>query len=189
MTTIITTLFILFIVCILTFFWVMSLYKAWAVLIDRVNLNKQQIDTQLDRRFEVFQSLIEAVKHSMDYERSTLKEVVALRRQAEEARFSGHEQSRIYAENEISKIASRLNRVFEQYPELKAGKNVMQLQEEIINTENKLAYAKQALNDSIAHYNAKKKSFLEPIIMHVFANQLDKTYMYWQQPENPIRTE
>ena len=65
----------------------------------------------------------------------------------------------LHAENKISQIAAGLNVVFERYPDLKANQNAMQLQEEIVNTENKLAYSKQALNDSIEQYNARKKSF------------------------------
>ncbi len=95
----------------------------------------------------------------MDYEQTTLKEVVALRNQAEQAKSSGNEQARIMAENKISDIASKINLVFEQYPDLKANQNCIQLQEEIVNTENKLAYAKQSYNDSIENYNATKKSF------------------------------
>jgi LemA protein len=184
-----TTIITLLIVCILTFFWVISLYNALIALIEAINNNKQQIDIQLDRRFKVFQSLIEAVKKYMDYERSTLNEVVSLRNQAESARASGDEKSRINAENEISKIASRLSVVFEQYPELKAGKNVMQLQEEIVNTENKLAYAKQAYNDSIERYNAKKKSFFESMVVNLFASKLDKSFLYWGLPEDQIKTQ
>nr|WP_232220735.1 LemA family protein [Legionella tunisiensis] len=96
----------------------------------------------------------------MDYEKTTLKDVVALRNQAQAAKAAGDEKARMAAENGISQIASGLNVVFEQYPDLKASSNVLQLQEEIVNTENKLAYSKQAYNDSIERYNAKKNPFL-----------------------------
>ena len=62
----------------------------------------------------------------------------------------------------------RINVVFEQYPDLKANQNVLQLQEEIVNTENKLAYAKQAYNDTVERYEAKKKSFFEAMIVNFF---------------------
>jgi len=88
----------------------------------------------------------------------------------------------------ISKIASGLNVVFEQYPDLKASQNVMQLQEEIVNTENKLAYSKQAYNDSIERYYAKKKSFFESMIVSMFASALDKEFIYWGLPEQEIQT-
>ncbi|VEH28205.1 LemA from Coxiella burnetii [Legionella sainthelensi] len=123
----------------------------------------------------------------MDYEQTTLKDVVALRNQAQAAKATGDEQGRIAAENQISQIASGLNVVFERYPDLKASQNVMQLQEEIVNTENKLAYSKQAYNDAIERYNAKKKSFFESIIVSIFSSSLDKDFVYWGLSEEQIK--
>src|SRR3990167_1341176 len=113
----------------------------------------------------------------MDYEKSTLKEVVALRNQAQTSKQSGDEKSRMDAENKISNILSGLNVVFEQYPDLKANQNALQLQEEIVSTENKLAFAKQAYNDSIETYNASKKSFPDNIVVSIFKNSLDKNFV------------
>lgn len=163
--------------------WVISIYNKLIGLIEAINNNKRQIDIQLDRRFKVFESLIEVVKKYMDYEQTTLKDVVALRNQAQTAKASGDEAGRITAENGISKIAAGLNLVFEQYPDLKANQNALQLQEEIVNTENKLAYAKQAYNDSIEKYNATKKSFFESMVVSFFASKLDQTFEYWGLPE------
>lgn len=163
--------------------WAIGIYNRLIGLIEAINNNKRQIDIQLDRRFKVFESLIEAVKKYMDYEQTTLKDVVALRNQANAAKDSGNEPARMAAENGISKIASGLNVVFEQYPDLKANQNVLQLQEEIVNTENKLSYAKQAYNDGIERYNAMKKSFFESIVVKIFAQSLDKTFEYWGLPE------
>lgn len=159
--------------------YVVATYNKLIGMIETVNNNKKQIDIQLDRRFKVFQSLIDTVKKYMDYEQTTLKDVVALRNQAQAAHDSGDEAARMQAENGISKIASNLNLVFENYPDLKANQNVLQLQEEIVNTENKLTFAKQALNDSIERYNATKKSFFEAIIVSLFAGKLDMNFDYW----------
>jgi LemA protein len=169
------------------FFWMIGIYNKLIALIEAINNNKKQIDIQLDRRYKVFESLIEAVKKYMDYEKTTLKDVVALRSQAQAAKESGDEQARIAAENGISKIASGINLVFEQYPDLKANQNVLQLQEEIVNTENKLAYSKQAYNDGIERYNAKKKSFFESLVVSFFASKLDKYFQYWSLPEEDIK--
>jgi len=160
-------------------FYIISVYNKLIGLIEAVNNNKKQIDIQLDRRFKVFESLIEVVKKYMDYEKTTLKEVVALRNQAQSAHAQGDEAARMQAENGISKIATGINLVFEQYPDLKANQNVLQLQEEIVNTENKLTFAKQALNDSIELYNATKKSFFESMIVGLFASKLDMSFDYW----------
>lgn len=174
-----TLLIVMLIIIGLAAFWIITIYNTLIALIEAINNNKKQIDIQLDRRFKIFESLIETVKQYMDYEKTTLKDVVALRNQAQSAKAAGDEQGRMAAENGISKIASGLSVTFEQYPDLKATQNVIQLQEEIVNTENKLAYAKQAFNDSIERYYAKKKSFFESMIVNFFPAQLDKTFEYW----------
>jgi LemA protein len=166
--------------------WFVSIYNKLIHLIEAVNNNNKQIDIQLDRRFKVFESLINVVKNYMDYEKTTLKDVVALRNQAQQAVTYGNQQQRIDAENQISKIASNLNLVFEQYPDLKANQNALQLQEEIVNTENKLAYAKQAFNDSIERYNATKKSFFESIVVSFAKTKLDQEFVYWNLPAEKI---
>ena len=171
----------------LLLFWGVGIFNSLIGLIEAINNNKRQIDIQLDRRYKVFESLIETVKKYMDYEQTTLKDVVALRNQAQAAKAAGDEKARMAAENGISKIAAGLNVVFEQYPDLKASQNVLQLQEEIVNTENKLAYSKQAYNDSVERYEAKKKSFFESMIVGFFHDKLDKTFEYWSLPEDQIK--
>lgn len=161
-------------------------YNRLIAQIETVRNNQKQIDIQLDRRFKVFESLINVVKKYMDYEKTTLKDVVALRNQAQQAKNSGNEKGRIAAENQISDIATHLNVVFEQYPDLKANQNVAQLQEEIVSTENKLAYAKQSYNDSIEIYNASKKSFPSSVVVATFKNKLDFDYPYWQLSEQKV---
>lgn len=184
-----TFLIVILVIAVLVVFWAISVYNTLIAMIEAINNNKKQIDIQLDRRFKVFESLIEVVKKYMDYEKTTLKDVVALRNQAQTARASGDEQGRMAAENQISKIASGINLVFEQYPDLKANQNVLQLQEEIVNTENKLAFAKQAYNDSIERYNAKKKSFFEAMVVSMFAQALDKDFVYWGLSEQQVQTQ
>lgn len=160
--------------------YVILTYNRLIAQIEAVHNNQKQIDIQLDRRFKVFESLINVVKKYMDYEKTTLKDVVALRNEAQQAKASGNEQARIAAENQISDIAGKINIVFEQYPDLKANQNALQLQEEIVSTENKLAYAKQAYNDSIERYNANKKSFPATLVVSAFKNKIDINFIYWQ---------
>ncbi len=166
-----------------------AIYNRLIRYIEAVNNNEKQIDIQLDRRYKVFQSLVEVVKKYMNYEQTTLKDVVKLRGQAQQASEKGDMKGKIDAENAISKIASGLNVVFEQYPDLKASQNALQLQEEIVNTENKLAFAKQAYNDSIQRYNAEKKSFIQSFIVSLCRSKLDKNFVYWNLPEDQIKAE
>lgn len=179
-------LLILLIVAVLLVVWFIAIYNKLIRYIEAIKNNQKQIDIQLDRRFKVFESLINVVRKYMDYEKSTLSQVVELRSKAQTAAQTGDQQGRIDAENAISKIASGINLVFEQYPDLKANQNAMQLQEEIVNTENKLAFAKQALNDSIERYNATKKSFFESIVVSM-APKLDENFLYWQLPEETVK--
>ncbi len=174
-----TLIIVLVIVLILAGYFVMT-YNGLIALIEAVRNNQKQIDIQLDRRYKVFQSLIEVVNKYMNYEQTTLKDVVALRNQAQQAKAQGDDKTRMEAENKISQIASGINLVFEQYPDLKANQNALQLQEEIVNTENKLAYAKQAYNDSIEKYNATKKSVFPSMVASMFRSKLDFDFPYWQ---------
>jgi LemA protein len=160
--------------------YVVLTYNRLIAQIEAVKNNSKQIDIQLDRRYKVFESLINVVKQYMNYEQTTLKDVVALRSQAVDAQASGDQAARFAAENKISSIASGLKIQFEQYPDLKANQNCMQLQEEISSTENKLAFAKQSYNDSIEIYNANKKSFPANFIVSSFKNTLDIDFVYWQ---------
>ena len=101
-----TFLIMILIIAALLLFWAVGIFNRLIGLIESINNNKKQIDIQLDRRYKVFESLIETVKHYMDYEKTTLKDVVALRNQAQAAKASGDEKGRMAAENGISDIAS-----------------------------------------------------------------------------------
>jgi LemA protein len=179
-------IYILIIVAII-FLWIITIYNKLIRLIEAINNNKKQIDIQLDRRFKVYESLIEVVKKYMDYEQTTLKDVVALRNQAQKAASQGDEKARIAAEEGISKISSGLNLVFERYPDLKANQNALQLQEEIVSTENKLTYAKQAYNDSVERYEATRKSFFQAIVVGMFSGKLMKQFVYWGLSDQEIQ--
>jgi len=174
-----TFLIIIVIIVAILFLWVIGIYNKLIRFIEAIQNNKRQIDIQLDRRMKVFESLINVVKKYMNYEQTTLKDVVKLRNQAQTAQAQGDEKTRMQVENQISTIARGINVVFENYPDLKADKNAMQLQEEIVNTENKLAFAKQAYNDSIERYNAEKKSFFQSMVVNMFKKALDKSFEYW----------
>lgn len=179
--------FIIIIALVILALWFVAIYNKLIRMIEAANNNKKQIDVQLDRRYKVYESLIEVVKKYMDYEQTTLKEVVALRNQAQQAVASGDEKQRMAAEDAISKIGTGINLVFERYPDLKADKNALQLQEEIVNTENKLTFAKQAFNDSIEKYEATRKSFFESMVVGLFSSKLLKEFVYWGISDEQIK--
>jgi len=183
------TIIVLVLLVVIVGVFIVATYNKLISMIEAVRNNEKQIDIQLDRRFKVFESLVNVVRKYMDYEKSTLKEVVALRNQAQAAKQSGDAEGRVAAENKISGILGGINLVFEQYPDLKANQNALQLQEEIVSTENKLAYAKQAFNDSIEQYNATKKSFFQSMVVNMFSGKLDFTFTYWQLTKEKIKEE
>ena len=166
--------------------YIVVVYNKLVAMREAVRNDAKQIDVQLDRRYKVFESLISAVKQVMDFEKTTLKDVVALRNQAQSARASGDQNGRIAAENQLSGIASGFNLVMEQYPDLKANQNVLQLQEEISNTENKLAFAKQAYNDGIERFNTYRISFPTNVIASLFAGSFPE-FVYWQLSEDDAK--
>ena len=180
-------LVIIIVILAILVFWFIAIYNTLIRMIETVNNNKKQIDIQLDRRYKVYESLIEVVKKYMDYEKTTLKEVVALRNKAQQAAASGNEKDRMAAEDAISKIGAGLNLVFERYPDLKADKNALQLQEEIVNTENKLTFSKQAFNDSIEKYEATRKSFFQSMVVSLCSAKLLKQFVYWGISEEQIK--
>jgi LemA protein len=170
----------LFMLVVLLAAYVIYVYNQCISMIEAVKNDSKQIDIQLDRRFKVFQSLVDVVKKYMDYEQSTLKDVVKLRNEAVSANQSGDQGKRMQSENAISGMLGNIKAVFEQYPDLKANQNAMQLQEEIVNTENQLTFAKQSYNDGVEKYEAFKKQFPAVLIVHAFASALNISFAYWQ---------
>ena len=171
---------IAFVIIAFVFGYVLLTYNSLISEIEAVKNSGYQIDVQLDRRAKVFDSLISAVKKYMDYEQTTLKDVTTLRNKAIHAKENGHTETRMAAENKISELVGGLNVQFENYPDLKANQNILQLQEEITSTENKLAFSKQSLNDSIEKYNSHQKSMIARIVVSIFKSKLEKNFIYWK---------
>ena len=126
-----------------------------------------QIDVQLTRRYDLIPNLVETAKGYMKHERETLEEVVNARNaavsglKAAAADPSNPEAMKKLAEAEqgLSGALGRLFALSEAYPDLKANENMMQLSEELTTTENKVAFARQAYNDSVMDYNTLRESF------------------------------
>jgi LemA protein len=139
-------------------FWILGAYNRLIALRNQVLNAWKQIDVQLKRRHDLIPNLVNTVKGAMDFERGTLEAVIAARNRAVNA-TGVHDTAR--AEGELTQALGRLFALTEAYPELKATSNVAQLQEELTSTENKIAFARQAYNDSVMEYNTKRESFPE----------------------------
>ncbi len=172
---------------IVTLAYIIMTYNRCIGIIEAVRNDSKQIDIQLDRRFKVFQSLIEVVKKYMDHESSTLTAVIAMRNEATQANNAGDQAKRMHNENAISGMLGNIKAVFEQYPDLKANQQAMQLQEEIVNTENKLTFSKQAYNDGVEKYESFKKQFPAVLVVNAFASTLHVAFAYWALSSDDVQ--
>lgn len=167
-----TVLMVLIGLVVLLALWGMGIYNGLVQLQNQVKNAWSQIDVQLQRRYDLIPNLIEAVKGYMTYEKSTLEAVISARNQAQAAR-SKIQQDGGPTESSLKELATAdtavrgaLTNIFalaENYPQLRASENMQQLQEELTSTENKVAFSRQAYNDSVMLYNTKQQEF--PAVM------------------------
>jgi LemA protein len=134
---------------------------------NQVDNSWSQIEVQLKRRHDLIPNLVESVKDYMSYEQDTLTAVTQARANAIDASSKGP-QAQAEAENVLTGTLKSLFAVTENYPDLKANQNVMQLQEELTSTENKIAFARQFYNDSVLTYNNKIQMFPSNLIAGMF---------------------
>jgi LemA protein len=124
-----------------------------------------QIDVQLKRRNDLIPNLVETVKGYMKHEKSVLENVTKARSAIMSA---GSVEETAKASNQLSATLKSLFAVSENYPQLKANENFMQLQEELAGTENKIAYARQFYNDVVMAYNTKLAVFPNNLFAKLF---------------------
>lgn len=143
-------------------FWAIGAYNLLVALKNQTHNAWKQIDVQLKRRHDLIPNLVDTVKGAMNFERETLEAVISARNQAIKATAGAtpaHVADAAAAETVLTGALSRLLAVVEAYPDLKATANVGQLQEELASTENKIAFSRQAYNDTATHYNTKQEQF------------------------------
>jgi LemA protein len=142
-----------------------GIYNGLVALRNQTKNAWAQIDVQLKRRHDLVPNLVETVRGYATHEQKTLENVIAARNQAMGA---GSVDDKIKAEAGLSGALGRLMLVVEQYPDLKANRNFLALQEELSSTESKIAFARQFYNDSTMQYNTKLESFPSNILAGMF---------------------
>ena len=158
------------------FFWVVGAYNGLVTLRNRFKNAFAQIDVQLKRRYDLIPNLVETAKGYMKHERETLEAVIAARNTAYAASKvaaanpadASAMKGLLGAESGLAGAMSRLMVVAEQYPELKANQNMMQLTEELASTENKISFSRQAYNDSVTLFNTSREMFPTNLIAGIF---------------------
>ncbi|MDF4191247.1 LemA family protein [Ligilactobacillus salivarius] len=129
-----------------------------------------QIDVQLKRRNDLIPNLVETTKGYAKHERETLSKIVELRNQMVALPADVDPQKKMELSNQLTDSLKSIFALAENYPDLKASQNFTQLQEELTNTENKIAYSRQLFNSSAAVYNQKLLTFPSNVVakMHHF---------------------
>jgi LemA protein len=171
--------------------WAIVTYNGLVTLRNRFRNAFSQIDVQLKRRYDLIPNLVETAKGYMAHERQTLEAVTVARSRAVDAerRAAGQpgqpEAMRQLAQAEVG-LAGALGRLFavmEAYPELKASQNMLALQEELTSTENRVAFARQAYNDSVMEFNTRRESFPASAIAGTFGFQAAELLQATSSPE------
>jgi LemA protein len=147
---------ILIVLVAMVVFYVVGAYNGLVSLKNQVLNAWKQIDVQLKRRHDLIPNLVETVKGAMSFERSTLEAVISARNRAVSAQGVA---ATAKAEGELSQALGRLFALSENYPDLKTASNVLQLQEELTSTENKIGFARQLYNDVATQYNTRQMQF------------------------------
>lgn len=159
--------------------FVIGVYNALVRLRNMYKNAFSQIDVQLKRRYDLIPNLVETAKAYLGHERETLEAVIAARNVASDARVAAAANPGDpaalgqlgQAEAGLGGVLGRLFAVAEAYPDLKANQNMMQLSEELTTTENKVAFSRQAYNDSVMTYNNKREVFPNNVVAGMFGFQ------------------
>ena len=170
------TFLILLAIVVAVAFWGVGIYNGLITARNAFKNAFAQIDVQLQRRFDLIPNLVETAKGYLQHERGTLEAVIAARGAAmaglSAAKASPGDPAAMAelanTQGVLNGALGRLLAVAEAYPDLKANQNMMQLTEELTSTENKVAFARQAFNDSVMSYNNKREVFPSTIIAGMF---------------------
>jgi LemA protein len=164
------------VVVVLLILWVIIAYNGLVRARNAFQNAFSQIDVQLQRRFDLIPNLVETAKAYMAHERGTLEAVT----QARAAAMTGLANAQAkpgdpaamqelgQTQGALTNALLRFNATAEAYPDLKANQNMMQLTEELTSTENRVAFSRQAFNDSVMGYNNRRQAFPGSVIAGMF---------------------
>ena len=183
----ITTLVIVGVLIVLVMI-VVGIYNKLVTLKNRFENAFSQIEVQLQRRYDLIPNLIETVKGYMKHEKETLEAVIQARNQAQSSLQAASQNpgdaSAIAglagAEGMLGGALGRIFALSESYPDLKANQNMANLQEELSSTENKVAFSRQAFNDSVTAYNTYKQTFPPVFFAGMFGHGQDGTLLEFE---------
>lgn len=158
-------LIVILVIVVLLVLWVIATYNSLVTFRNRVKDAWSQIDVQLKRRFDLIPNLVETVKGYTKHESETLENVIKARNTYMSATLP---EDQMKADGELTKAVSKLFALAESYPDLKANTNFTDLQNQLKETENKIALSRQFYNDIVMQYNNKVEMVPSNIIANMF---------------------
>lgn len=160
------------------------LYNSFIVTKMRVSEAFSQIDVQLKRRTDLIPNLVETVKGYAKHERELFEKVTKERASLVSAKSAGEKAE---ANNQLSQTLKSIFAVAENYPELKASQNFMELQDELSDTENKIAYARQFYNSTVMDYNTKLQVFPNVFLARILNFKPAEFFGATEEEKKPVK--
>ena len=158
-------LIIVVVLIVLLIVYVVAVYNSLVADRNKVKNAWSQIDVELQRRFDLIPNLVESVKGYMEHEEKILSEVAELRSSWASATTVAEKST---LNNQLTESLKSLMAIAENYPDLKANQNFLELQNELENTENKISYSRRDYNDTVTKFNIKLEAFPSNIVASIF---------------------
>ena len=179
-------LIVILVIVVLLVLWFIGVYNSLVTLRNKVRNQFSQIDIQLKKRYDLIPSLVETVKGYAKHESETFEKVIAARNSYATANTDAE---KIESAGELTKCVSRLLAVAENYPELKANTNFLDLQQQLKEIEDKISYARQFYNDAVMSYNNRIQMFPSSLVANMCHFTAEKFFEADEQSRENVKVE